>query len=113
VWTALFLLMGYSLFLVWERHSDILQNPRMLRWWKWAMFIFFVQLTLNIVWSVLFFGLKNPGAALVEIFILWMVILFNILIFRKISRLAAWLLVPYFLWVSFAVYLNFSIWRLN
>lgn len=104
VWTGLFLLLGIALYLVWEK--EILDK-------KSAYWIFGVQLFLNFLWSVLFFGLRSPGWAYAEICLLWLAIIFNILLFRKISRTAAWLLVPYLLWVTFAAYLNFSIWRLN
>jgi len=104
VWTALFLLMGYALYLVWTAESE---NNKKAYW------IFGIQLTLNVLWSVLFFGMRSPGAALVEIVLLWLMIAANIYFFSKISRAAAWLLAPYIFWVTFAIYLNFSIWRLN
>ena len=104
VWTALFLLMGYSLYIVWMASGEKKKK---------AYWVFGAQLTLNILWSVLFFGLQSPGAAMVEIIFLLLAIIFNIYFFSKISRTAAWLLVPYLLWVTFASYLNFSIWKLN
>src|SRR3989338_8122244 len=113
VWTALFVLMGIAAFLVWKRHSDILQNVRMLRVWKWGIALFIIQLLLNILWSVLFFGLQSPSAALAEILVLWVAIVATLFAFGKISRAAGWLLVPYLLWVSFAVYLNYMIVALN
>ena len=106
VWTVLFLLMGVSLFLVWQK--AVSGAPV-----KAAMIIFFIQLALNILWSVLFFGLHNPLLAFVEIIFLWLAILASIIYFYKISLSAAWLLLPYILWVSFAAVLNFFIWRLN
>ena len=113
VWTALFALMGISLFLVRKQHSNILENVGMLKWRRRAMVLFFVQLTLNILWSIIFFGLHSPGWAFMELVLLWTAILATIIVFTKISRPAAWLLVPYVLWVTFAGYLNFSIWLLN
>lgn len=113
VWTTLFALMGISLFLVWQQHSNILENVRMSWIWRWAIFLFFLQLGLNILWSIIFFGLHSPGGALIEIVFLWLAILATIIAFAKISRSAAWLLLPYLLWVSFASYLNYSIWMLN
>ncbi|MBI2004793.1 tryptophan-rich sensory protein [Patescibacteria group bacterium] len=113
VWTTLFALMGISLFLVWKQHPYILENVRMLRVWRWAIALFFIQLVLNTLWSIIFFGLHSPGGALVEIVFLWLAILATIIAFYKISRPAAWLLVPYILWVSFAAYLNYAIWSLN
>ncbi|QQG42462.1 MAG: tryptophan-rich sensory protein [Candidatus Giovannonibacteria bacterium] len=113
VWTTLYALMGISLFLVWKQHSNILENVRMLRMWKAGIAAFFVQLSLNAVWSIIFFGLRNPGWALVDIVFLWLAIVWTMVVFYKISRPAAYLLVPYILWVSFAMYLNYSIYVLN
>ncbi len=113
VWTTLFALMGISLFLIWKQHPYILENVRVLRVWKFGIAAFFVQLFLNVIWSIIFFGLHSPGAAFVEIIFLWLAILATIIAFSKISKPAAWLLVPYILWVSFAGYLNFAIWLLN
>jgi translocator protein len=105
VWTTLFALMGIALFLVWRKRNKVHK-------WTAALVVFFVQLFLNIIWSVIFFGLHRPGVAFVELIILWLFILATIIIFAKISRPAAWLLVPYILWVSFAAVLNFSLWQL-
>lgn len=106
VWTTLFALMGIAAFLVWKQGLER-RDVRI------ALGIFVGQLALNTLWSILFFGLQSPGAALIEIVILWFAILATIVAFARISRPAAWLLVPYILWVSFASYLNFSIWMLN
>lgn len=106
VWTALFLLMGIALWLVWKRGWD---RPEV----KNAIIIFFIQLVLNVLWSAIFFGMQNPGAAFAEIIVLWVSILATIFAFARISAPAAWLLTPYILWVTFASYLNFAIWRLN
>ncbi len=106
VWTILYILMAVSAFVIWRKG---LQN----RYVKLALSIFAVQLVLNVLWSILFFGLRLPFPAFIEIIILWIAILFTILIFRKISMTAALLLIPYILWVSFAAVLNFSLWRLN
>ena len=112
VWTTLFALMGISLFLVWKQHPYILENVRMLRIWKIGITAFFVQLFLNAIWSIFFFGLQSPGWALVDIILLWLAIVWTVIVFYKISKPAAYLLVPYLLWVSFASYLNYSIWVL-
>jgi benzodiazapine receptor len=72
-----------------------------------------VQLVINILWSVIFFGLESPLYGLIVIIVLWMAILITILRFWKISPAAAWLLVPYILWVSIATALNAAIWALN
>ncbi len=105
VWTTLFFLMGVSLYLIWNEK----QKGKPI---KLAVLFFFQQLSLNILWSALFFGMQNPMLAFVEIIALWLSILMTIFYFAKISKTAAWLLVPYILWVSFAAFLNFSIWRL-
>lgn len=105
VWTTLFLLMGIAAFLVWRRPVSKQRT--------FALTIFYVQLFLNVLWSFLFFGKHNPGAALFEIGVLWVAIATTIWAFARVSKRAAWLLVPYLLWVSFASYLNFALWTLN
>lgn len=105
VWTALFLLMGYALYMVWRGPKTQGQNI--------ALIVFGVQMVLNTLWSILFFGLQSPGWALVEIVFLWLAILFTIILFWRLNRTAGILLLPYILWVSFAAFLNYSIWRLN
>ena len=106
VWIFLFILMGISLYLVFIKGI----NDRKFRY---GIMIFVFQLTLNIYWSFLFFGLQNPFYAFLEIVVLWFAILITIYQFNKINRNAAYLLVPYLLWVTFAAIINFSIWRLN
>ncbi|MFH1473141.1 MAG: TspO/MBR family protein [bacterium] len=113
VWITLYALMGISLFLIWKQHPYILKNVRMLFVWKIGLAAFFIQLFLNALWSIIFFGLHSLGGALIEIVFLWLAILVTIIAFYKISRPAAWLLLPYILWVSFAGYLNYAIWMLN
>ena len=105
VWTTLFLLMAIAAWLVWQVRA---QDGASVALWTYGL-----QLVLNVMWSAIFFGLKRPGWAFVEIIILWLAILATIYSFSAVSGLAAWLLVPYILWVSFAAYLNFSVWRLN
>jgi len=105
-WTTLYFLMGIAAFLVWKKgfeRKDV----------KMALGVFGVQLALNAIWSIIFFGLHNPFWAFIEIIILWLAILATIFAFYKISRPAAYLLLPYILWVSFAAVLNFSIMILN
>ena len=104
VWTVLYILMGISLFLVWTSKS---QNKTLAYW------AFGIQLALNALWSILFFGMQNPLAAFIEIILLWIAIFATILLFYKISRTSSYLLIPYFLWVSFASLLNFMIVILN
>ena len=75
--------------------------------------LFGIQLVLNTLWSVLFFGLQAPGTALVEFIALWADILATLLSFWRVSKRVGWLLGPYLAWVTFAAVLNFEIWRLN
>ncbi len=106
VWTILFLLMGIAVYLVWVKNGSISRI-------RLALGIFLVQLILNVLWSYLFFGLQNPAVALGEVILLWLAILATIISFFPLSRLAAYLLLPYLLWVSLAAVLNFSIVKLN
>jgi benzodiazapine receptor len=106
VWISLFVLMGISLFLLWEK---TLHYPGV----RTALFWFAVQLGLNILWSILFFGLKSPFFALIEIIVLWIAIFLTILKSLRVSKLAGVLLIPYLIWVGFAAGLNYSIWSLN
>ena len=106
VWTLLYGLMAGSLWLVWKRHGFAgAARP--------AIVLFLVHLVLNGAWSGLFFGLRSPGWALVEIAFLWASILALVLLFRPLSVTASWMLVPYLLWVSFASVLNGAIFWLN
>jgi benzodiazapine receptor len=104
-WTALFILMGISFFLVWRKKG----HPQ----FRTALVFFVVQFILNILWSAAFFGLRAPLLGLIEIVVLWIAILLTIIYFFKVSRLAGALLVPYLLWVSFASLLNYYLWILN
>jgi len=129
VWTVLFLLMGISLYLVWaknwaskvpvDRPERKSWNPVSAKLWtgSWkeenAVAIFVLQLVLNILWSVIFFGLKSPGLAFFEILMLWFAILYTIINFYRISKSASFLLLPYILWVTFAAVLNLAVWMLN
>jgi tryptophan-rich sensory protein len=106
VWITLYLLMGISLFLVWRADGDLQQRRK-------ALAVFSLQLALNTLWSILFFGLRSPLAGLAGIICLWIAIWLTIHLFSRISRMAALLLAPYLLWVSFAVVLNVSIFILN
>jgi benzodiazapine receptor len=107
VWISLYIMMGISLYLVWQKSG--LQGISI----KKAIIFFGIQLALNSLWSIIFFGAHSPMAAFFEIIVLWVFILLTLLEFQKISSPAGWLLVPYLLWVTFASILNFSIWRLN
>ncbi len=99
VWTVLYTLMGISLYLVWKNKS--------------AVKLFVWQLIANSLWSIIFFGMKNIQLALIEIIVLLILVLATIVKFYKINIVAACLLVPYFLWGSFATLLTYSIWILN
>lgn len=104
-WITLYTLMGIAAFLVWQKR----ENPQT----KKALTFYFIQLALNTLWSVIFFGWHNLGLAFVEIVFLWFFILLSLISFYKIVRIAGILFIPYILWVSFAAVLNFSIWQLN
>lgn len=106
VWTTLYFLMGIAAFLVWKKG---LKNKKIKR----ALTYFSIQLICNFLWSVLFFGLHNPLLGLVDILLLLISIVLTMTTFFKISKAASYLLIPYFLWVSFAIILNFSIVLLN
>lgn len=107
VWSFLYILMGIAGGLVWNRMDHEREAVRN------ALFLFAVQLALNGFWSLLFFGLRNPLLALIEIILLWLMIYETWLKFRKIDKIAGMLFIPYIAWVSFAVVLNASIWWLN
>jgi tryptophan-rich sensory protein len=106
VWTALYVMMGVSLFLVWRRGTE---TPGV----KDALKIFVVQLILNGIWTPVFFGLRSPLAGLFIIVLMWIAILITIIKFFPISRTAAVLLIPYLAWVSFATALNVGFYWLN
>lgn len=106
VWTTLFALMGIAAFLVWKKGFE-------QKGVKIALRIFVYQLILNTSWSIIFFGEHKPGLAFLDLVLLWLAIIATIFYFSKVSKAAAWLLAPYILWVTFAGYLNFSIWQLN
>lgn len=106
VWTMLYIMMGVSLYLVWK--SGINNHLK-----RTAIGLFAVQLILNFFWSFIFFDQQQPGWAFVEIIAMWVFILLTIFAFAKVNKTAAWLLVPYISWVSFATILNYTIWELN
>lgn len=104
-WSLLFTAMAVSAWLVWRAGPDPLLPL--------ALGLFGTQLVLNFLWSFLFFGLRSPGAALVEVVPFWASIVATTVVFHRIDPIAGWILVPYVLWVSFAIVLNFAIWKLN
>ncbi|MEJ7587360.1 MAG: TspO/MBR family protein [Ferruginibacter sp.] len=106
VWTALYIMMGVALWLVWKK--DGRKEVK-----KTAIILFAIQLLLNFAWSFIFFYAQRTGWAFVEIIAMWIMILLTIIWFGKLSPGAAWLMVPYIWWVSFASVLNFYIWKLN
>ncbi len=105
VWTSLYLLMGVSLYMVWHTEPSKTRTR--------AVLVFYIQLFLNFWWSIFFFRFERPDIALVEIALLWVSILYMIITFHKIKPIAAYLQIPYLLWVSFAAILNQAIWWLN
>lgn len=103
VWAALYALMGIAAFLVW-RHGTGRTRP---------LSMFGIQLVVNVLWPLFFFGAHNPLVAFIDILVLWVLILLTLFSFRTISRAAAWLLAPYLAWVTFAAYLNYAVLTLN
>lgn len=107
VWSVLYVIMGVAAGLVWNRidmQRDLVKK---------ALTFFWIQLALNALWSFLFFGLHNPLLALIEIVLLWLLIYETFVQFNKVSKVAAYLMLPYLAWVTFATVLNASIWWLN
>lgn len=107
VWTTLYVMIGLSAWLVW-REPRVPASERRLAWALFAL-----QAVLNLGWTPLFFGLRQPGLAFVDISLLWLVLIWMTLRFGKIRPLAGYLLIPYVLWVSFALVLNGTIWLMN
>ncbi len=101
-WTTLYTLMAIAAWLVWKRVG-----------FTRALGFYFVQLILNAAWTPIFFGAHALGWALFEIVIMWIAILLTLLSFLRVQKTAGLLLVPYLAWVSFATFLNFTLWRLN
>ena len=105
VWTALYVLMAIAAWLVWRVGG--------FRAARTALILFLVQLAVNALWSWLFFGWHLGGLAFVDIGLLWLLIVATLIAFWRIRSLAGVLLIPYLLWVSFALALNYSVWQLN
>jgi tryptophan-rich sensory protein len=106
VWTALYICIAVAGGIIWDKIDT---HPLA----KKALLFFAIQLLLNSLWSFLFFGLKNPLIALIEIILLLLIIYETYMLFSKINKVAGYLFIPYLLWVSFAMFLNGSIWWLN
>jgi tryptophan-rich sensory protein len=129
VWTILYLLMGISLYLVWSRDWKVahqLLSKKRAAWNRWSdelwrgklqtfniVGVFAVQYLLNILWSIIFFSWHEPMLAFYALIAMWVAILYTMVNFYRVSKRAAWLLLPYLLWVSFAGYLNYTVWILN
>lgn len=106
VWTILYTLMGISLYLILKSDADE-ETVRS------AQRLFYFQLALNFIWPLLFFNMGWYLFAFVELMVLWFAVIAMILQFAKTSKLAAYLNIPYLIWLTFAAYLNFMIWLLN
>jgi benzodiazapine receptor len=106
IWTTLYILMGISVFLVWQK--GLATNGAML-----AFTLFWIQLAFNAFWSVIFFGMKSKGGGVMTIIVLWLLILATMVTSFRVSGWAGALLIPYIVWVSIASYLNIGVWLLN
>ena len=102
VWTALYLMMAIAAWLVWRRVG-----------WRSPLWLYVSQLALNAAWTPVFFGAREIGWALLVILALWTGILLTLRAFLRASKAAGWMLAPYLAWVSFAAFLNFTLWRMN
>ena len=105
VWVILFALMGIGAARVYQAHASSIRTRSLL--------LFLVQLAFNFFWSIIFFNLQSFGFAFVWLIALWILILRMILSFRKVDRPAAYMQIPYLIWVTFAAYLNLGVWMLN
>lgn len=105
VWGILFALMGIGAARIYLASASGARSRSLL--------LFLVQLVVNFFWSIIFFNLQAFGFSFIWLFLLWILILWMILSFRKVDKIAAWLQIPYLLWVTFAAYLNFGVWLLN
>jgi benzodiazapine receptor len=105
VWTVLYLLMGVAAWLIWRERGSADIRP--------ALAAFFVQLALNLLWSILFFGMQDPRLAFWDILLLWIAIAVTVALFWTVRPMAAVLLTPYLAWVTYATVLNYTIWQMN
>lgn len=106
VWTILYFLQGVSFYLIWKGRIKTRQI-------RLGLLFFFIQLLLNALWSILFFGFHAVGLAILDIIGLWIFIFLVILSFAKVSKVASWILVPYLVWVTYAGLLTIGIFLLN
>jgi translocator protein len=105
IWVALYVLMGTAAWIVWRE--------RYHRGRTMAMIAYFLQLLLNALWPVLFFGLRNIGLGLFAIFALWAAVGWTLREFARVKHTAAWVIAPYFIWMTFSVAMMLSLWKLN
>lgn len=105
VWTVLYALMGIGAARIWLAETSDERSR--------SLIIYFVQLAVNFFWSIIFFNIQAYGFALVWLILLWFLIALMILSYRSVDRIASWLQLPYFIWVTFAAYLNYSVWIMN
>lgn len=106
VWTALYLLMGYASYLIWVSDAEVTRKRR-------ALLFYGIQLFLNFLWPIVFFGLSMPLTAFFLLLLLWLVLFITMRLFSNINERAGDLLLPYLLWVTFAGYLNLGVYLLN
>lgn len=106
VWIVLYIMMGVSAGLVWAKGFYHV-------WVKTALYHFGLQLLLNVLWGIVFFGFKNPFWGLIIILNLLILLLFTMKWFNVVSKVSAYLLIPYFIWLCFAAFLNYRIWEMN
>jgi translocator protein len=106
VWTTLYILMAISIFLIWQKGLAI--NGALL-----AFLLFWIQLAINALWSIVFFGMRSKGGGVATIVLLWLLILATIVTSFRVSIWAGILLIPYIMWVTIASYLNIGVWILN
>jgi tryptophan-rich sensory protein len=105
VWIVLYAIMAIAAWLVWKTRPSTCRRK--------GLRLFCMQLWFNLLWSWIFFSRHQIGTAVIDLAVLWIAIVLTILNFRKVSTTAAWLMVPYLAWVTFAAYLNLGFWRLN
>ena len=108
VWTTLYVMMGVSAWLVWQDRSSVLRVAR-----RRGLTLFVFQLALNALWTWLFFAERQGALAFAEILVLWLAVVVTAWHFARVRSLAAWMLVPYIAWLSFAAALTWSIWQRN
>lgn len=114
VWITLYTLLGISLYFIWIKNNETKKTEKKKKKYiKVSLWIFAIHLVTNAIWSIIFFGLRSPQWALLNIVVLWGLIVWTMARFYKIDKKAAYILIPYILWVTLATALNFEIWRLN